>query len=91
MVRDDTLIMTSELVTNAVRYGSGLITVAAETDGRAVCVSVTDGSDEQPRLRPHGVAGEGGRGLTLVAALATTWGVRPLADGEGKAVWFRVG
>jgi hypothetical protein len=31
---------------------------------------------------------EGGRGLALVDALATRWGVD--ADGAGKSVWFEV-
>jgi anti-sigma regulatory factor (Ser/Thr protein kinase) len=94
--RDDAALLTSELVTNAVVHGSGVITVAIERDDDAIAVAVGDYGHDRPvaTLADTGtgvdLAAEGGRGLHLVRALATCWGVRPTRDGVGKVVWFRV-
>jgi anti-sigma regulatory factor (Ser/Thr protein kinase) len=80
--------MTSELVTNAVRYGhaSILLTITATPERLHVEVG-----DENPTMPRSGLApsddGVGGRGLLIVAALSTDWGSRP-SDRRGKAVWF---
>lgn len=90
-VRSDALMLLSEVVTNAVRHGSGSIAVRAEADDAGVEVSVADDAAAEPRLMIQPLDAEGGRGLALVASLSDAWGVRQLPDGKGKAVWFRVG
>ncbi|MGY3681492.1 ATP-binding protein [Streptomyces sp. TE33382] len=88
----DTLeLLASELVTNAVRYGSEpgdslKVTVAAEP-GKCR-VEVHDTRRRPPRLRPASDERVRGRGLHLIEALATRWGVaeRPF----GKIVWVVV-
>ena len=98
--QDDAELLTSELVTNAVVHGSGIITVAIERDEDVIAVAVGDFGEDQPlaevqeALRvaeptPDADA-EGGRGLHLVRALASAWGVRRNRDGVGKVVWFRL-
>ncbi|MFF8387412.1 ATP-binding protein [Streptomyces kanasensis] len=70
-------LVVSELVTNAIRHGRGEVglTVAAGADG--LRIEVSDDNPAPARLRPADEADECGRGLLLVDALATTWGVSP--------------
>ena len=92
---DDAVLLTSELVTNAVVHAGTPVRVTCRLADGAVEVVVRDG--QPSRLVPE-VAGDeeepslertGGRGLLLPAALATAWGV---AYGRSsKAVWFRLG
>jgi serine phosphatase RsbU (regulator of sigma subunit)/anti-sigma regulatory factor (Ser/Thr protein kinase) len=79
-----TELVVSELVTNAVRYGGGPITLRLIRDRVLVC-EVSDPSSTQPRLRRARGTDEGGRGLYLVAQLAEAWGTRYTA--RGKVIW----
>ncbi|MGW9029510.1 SpoIIE family protein phosphatase [Streptomyces sp. NPDC055722] len=74
----------SELITNAVRYGSEPIGVRLIRD-RALIFEVSDGSSTSPRLRRAAVTDEGGRGLFLVAQLTERWGTRYTPT--GKVIW----
>lgn len=74
----------SELITNAVRYGSEPIFVRVIRD-RALIFEVSDGSSTSPRLRRARVTDEGGRGLFLVAQLSERWGTRYTPT--GKVIW----
>ncbi|MFC1413253.1 SpoIIE family protein phosphatase [Streptacidiphilus sp. N1-12] len=74
----------SELVTNAVLYGSGPVTLRLIKDRVLIC-EVADGSDSIPRPRQARALDEGGRGLDLVAQFTDRWGTRP--TGRGKTVW----
>jgi anti-sigma regulatory factor (Ser/Thr protein kinase) len=89
---DDALLLISELVTNAVLHGGPPIVLAIDCDGEGLHVRVRDGSPAEPRRRSADADAEGGRGLTLVELLTTTWGVAPVADqrGPGKEVWFEL-
>src|SRR5436189_2685362 len=90
---DTARLLTSELVTNAVRH-AGLYqgrgpTLGVECEHGRLVIDVRDPSPRRPG-RPGDPAEEvgqqqGGRGLTLVAALSESWGSRP-AVGGGKAV-----
>ncbi|WP_079145764.1 SpoIIE family protein phosphatase [Streptomyces lydicus] len=77
-------LLLSELVTNAIRYGSGPIQVRLLHDRTLTC-EVADTSSTAPHLRRAATTDEGGRGLFLVAQLAQTWGTRYTAD--GKVIW----
>lgn len=80
------VLLTSELVTNAVLHGAGPVRVhVVWSDGR-VRVEVADQSPAWPVVRLVDGDGLGGRGLTLVEGLSSGWGV--LAGGTGKTVWF---
>lgn len=82
---DDVLLVSSELVTNAVR-ATGSVAVQLRIAGPSLYVEVWDGVPGVPEVRPLDGDAEGGRGLRLVEALATRWGVcRPQAG--GKVVW----
>ncbi|MFD4241746.1 SpoIIE family protein phosphatase [Streptomyces sp. NPDC058525] len=77
-------LLLSELVTNAVRYGTGPIRVRLIHDRTLIC-EVFDTSSTAPRMRHAAITDEGGRGLFLVAQLAQAWGTR--YTDEGKVIW----
>ncbi|MFE9171260.1 SpoIIE family protein phosphatase [Streptomyces kebangsaanensis] len=74
----------SELITNAIRYGSEPIHVRL-LHGRNLVCEVSDGSSTSPHLRKAATTDEGGRGLFLVAQLAQRWGTRYTP--RGKVIW----
>ncbi|HEY3437000.1 MAG TPA: ATP-binding protein [Actinotalea sp.] len=84
-------LLTSELVTNAVKYGprGGTIRVRAERDRSTLGVTVTDDGPERPVVRHPAPDELGGRGMGIVQSLACDWGV-DVHEGNGKSVWFRV-
>ncbi|WP_329292851.1 ATP-binding SpoIIE family protein phosphatase [Streptomyces sp. NBC_01455] len=74
----------SELVTNAVRYGTPPLRLQLIKDRTLTC-EVHDGNPLAPRLRHAKTIDEGGRGMFIIAQLAQHWGVRYSLD--GKTVW----
>jgi anti-sigma regulatory factor (Ser/Thr protein kinase) len=79
-----TELILSELVTNAIRYGSAPIHVRLLRDRGLIC-EVSDGSSTSPHLRHAAATDEGGRGLFLVARYAERWGTRYTT--QGKVIW----
>ncbi|MEW1653655.1 SpoIIE family protein phosphatase [Streptomyces sp. NPDC093707] len=79
-----TELVVSELITNAIRYGSPPVAVRLLRDRSLVC-EVADGSNTSPHLRYAASTDEGGRGLFLVAQLTDRWGTRYTA--QGKVIW----
>ncbi|MEU6476445.1 SpoIIE family protein phosphatase [Streptomyces sp. NPDC047017] len=74
----------SELVTNAIRYGSQPVHVRLILDRALIC-EVSDGTSASPHLRYAATTEEGGRGLFLVAQTTDRWGTRYTP--EGKVIW----
>jgi anti-sigma regulatory factor (Ser/Thr protein kinase) len=89
---DNVVLLTSELVTNAVthsksrRRGGAVTVVIAESDD-GVRIEVSDEGSElsAPVVRGEVYASDG-HGLFLVQALADQWGY--VRDGGGTTVWF---
>ena len=82
-------LLTSELVTNAIRYeASGTIMLAITCSCDQLRVDVHDTSRSLPVLVDAPGDAETGRGLMLVATLATEWGF--YRTPAGKAVYFTV-
>ncbi|WP_128377246.1 SpoIIE family protein phosphatase [Streptomyces cavernae] len=79
-----TELIVSELVTNAIRYGSAPIQLRLIRADALIC-EVSDGSSTAPHLRRARVYDEGGRGLLLVAQVAERWGSRQTS--AGKTIW----
>ncbi|WP_333776398.1 SpoIIE family protein phosphatase [Streptomyces sp. IBSBF 3136] len=79
-----TELILSELVTNAIRYGSPPVGVRLLRCRCLIC-EVSDGSGTSPRLRRAATTDEGGRGLFLVAQFAQRWGTRYTP--RGKVIW----
>ncbi|MER5820892.1 SpoIIE family protein phosphatase [Streptomyces mirabilis] len=83
-LEDATKLIVSELVTNAVRHGSGQITLRLIRHQVLTC-EVFDTSACPPRLLSARTHDENGRGLCLVAQLSRRWGFRTVSG--GKVVW----
>jgi ABC-type multidrug transport system ATPase subunit len=79
-----TELILSELITNAIRYASGPITVRLLHTRSLVC-EVADASSTAPHVRYAATTDEGGRGLFLVAHLSERWGTRH--TDRGKIIW----
>ncbi|MEU6965815.1 ATP-binding protein [Streptomyces chrestomyceticus] len=94
---DTALLLTSEVVTNAVnacRSGgcSEPVTLYGEWPGPGTLrVLVHDGAPGLPERRWYGHGATGGRGLYLVGACADDWGVCRHGPDGGKSVWFELG
>lgn len=87
-LQDTLALLATELVANAVRHGDGDIDITVRITSGAVRVEVRDSSAETPSVGSLVSDNEHGRGLALVDALASTWGVEPTLD--GKSVWFEI-
>lgn len=89
---DDAVVLTSELVTNAVVHAGTSATVLCLREEDAVRVEVSDLYPERQLDLPSAPAGmddperEGGRGLLLCSTLANRWGVEYTPT--DKQVWF---
>ncbi|MEU1017883.1 SpoIIE family protein phosphatase [Streptomyces sp. NPDC005898] len=91
---DDAVVLTSELVTNAVVHAGTAADVLCLRSEDAVRIEVSDRYPEreiplqQSAATMGGPDREGGRGLQLCAALATRWGVDYTPT--NKQVWFQL-
>lgn len=90
---EDASLITSELVTNAARFGAIFTLMLRRTLERALVIEVEDSSPEVPAVNNYPLADldredfddNGGRGLFVVQALADAWGHHP--TDKGKIVW----
>ncbi|AEG45583.1 SpoIIE family protein phosphatase [Isoptericola variabilis] len=98
--RRTAMLLTSEVLTNALEHGRAPITVTVEVDDRRLRVGVRDGCTREPELKspePHDLSG---RGVLFLERLASRWGVDKHEDsdavgrhadaGAGKTVWFEI-
>ncbi|WP_432100377.1 SpoIIE family protein phosphatase [Streptomyces sp. WAC 04229] len=83
--RDRVLLLVSELVTNAVRFAGGPITVRMIRAGHGLLCEVGDTGNGRPRLGRGELLDDSGRGLHVVHRLTARWGVR--WTDTGKVVW----
>ena len=81
-------LLTTELVTNALKHGRGDILLGITRDACDLRVEVTDDGPGTPQIGAGGPDELGGRGLMVVEALASTWGVAGAMRPSGKTVWF---
>ena len=84
-VCDDAALLVSELVSNAIQHAGTAMLIELGIAGNTILIAVTDGSTRPARLRTSTPLAEAGRGLLLVDALSTRWGVT--AWPTGKRVW----
>jgi anti-sigma regulatory factor (Ser/Thr protein kinase) len=94
-IADDAELVVSELVTNAIRAAAGIcgpagsppVRLRLTARPRGVQIEVWDASRDMPSPGPSDPGdGLGGRGLVIVAALATRHGAYA-TDGGGKCVF----
>ena len=86
---DGAVLLTSELVTNAVRHARTEVVVTLCDAGVGVRIEVTDDAPGTPVLGRPDVDATSGRGLSLVNHVADSWGV-VRHPGDGKTVWLEV-
>ncbi|MGW2930576.1 ATP-binding protein [Streptomyces sp. NPDC001156] len=87
---DNAVLVTSELVTNAVMHGAGeRIVCRLRTDGHRLHIEVQDENrgGTLPALRSPHPDDQSGRGLVLVDALSSDWWARDAPLGSGRVVW----
>ena len=90
---DDAVLLTSELVTNAVVHAGTRVDVTCRLGGGQVEVVVRDRHParmlpDPPAAADNAAERTSGRGLLLPTALASSWGVTYART--AKAVWFRI-
>jgi anti-sigma regulatory factor (Ser/Thr protein kinase) len=80
-------LLVSELVTNALIHGQGIITLrATDRDGRLLVEVIDEGGGFEREIRARDFDELGGRGLAIVDSQASRWGVH-----EGTThVWFEL-
>jgi anti-sigma regulatory factor (Ser/Thr protein kinase) len=99
-------LLTSELVHNAFSHGRGPVVLSLTHDEEGILVGISDHEERVPTLRAQSPGATEGRGIALVDALATTWGVygsdgsetdeasgdwpSPQERSGGKTVWFHL-
>lgn len=86
---DEVELITSELVTNAIRHGGGVTGVSMRAADHVIRIEVTDAGTGALEVREASATAFSGRGLALVDAMSTDWGVFYLPDG-GKTVWSEI-
>lgn len=88
--RDTAALLTTELVSNAIRHTRDELVITVRLAGGLLRVGVSDSSHRRPQLVQVGSRDTSGRGLHLVEAMADRWGVDPDDRGLGKTVWFEL-
>jgi len=85
---DDVVVLSSEIVTNAITHGRSEARVTiTSADGR-LRLEVSDDNSRHPEPAAEDVDALDGRGLNLIEQLASRWGVQD--DPYGKTVWFEL-
>jgi anti-sigma regulatory factor (Ser/Thr protein kinase) len=87
-MRDAAVAMISELVTNAIRHGGGVREFSVRVSERRLRVEVSDLVSTPPTVLKQSWEAPGGRGMLIVEALASWWGVEQLD--RGKIVAFEL-
>ena len=83
---DDAMLLTTELVSNAVVHAKSAVRVRVVRLTERVRVEVTDFGHGALEFRQPSMDALGGRGLLLVQEMSHSWGTS--ADGNEKVVWF---
>ena len=86
---DSAVLVTSELVTNAVLHARTAVMLRMELAGELIRIEVFDENPRLPVVAPCPPEATSGRGLALISALSSAWGMEH-HDG-GKVVWAEIG
>jgi anti-sigma regulatory factor (Ser/Thr protein kinase) len=92
-VREDVLLLVTELVTNAVRHADGGPECPLQVEllygpGRVAAAVAERGPDQTWHRDPSAGTQSGGWGLFLVDRIADRWGIERAAS--GSRVWFEI-
>ena len=83
---DAAVLVAGELLANARQHGLAPVAVCVSGDGENLRIEVRDGSSRIPVRAARSMSNMTGRGLALVEALASRWGVVRGPE-AGKTVW----
>jgi anti-sigma regulatory factor (Ser/Thr protein kinase) len=87
VLTDIAVLLTSELVTNAIVHAQTEVAVTIRRKERdSVIISVQDGSSIHPRISAHAEDSTTGRGISILDQLAASWEV--IRQGAGKTILF---
>ena len=94
-IQEDTveaaLLLASEVVTNAVIHGDGMVLVALNrVNGASLRVEVSDNGGGMPLIGSQRADAESGRGMAMVELLSSRWGTDLAVGPLGKTVWFEL-
>lgn len=89
-VIEDASLLASELMSNAVKHGAGIVDLKVEAEDGHLHVGVHDASDTAPIVNEAGPDSSGGRGMWIVQSIAHDWGTDVDGDEPGKTVWFEL-
>lgn len=81
-------LIASELITNALVYGEGPVSIGLYHRPGSLVMDVLDGNPCPPLMRCAGAEDESGRGLALVEFFAAKSGWEPVE--RGKRVWAEI-
>jgi anti-sigma regulatory factor (Ser/Thr protein kinase) len=88
----DLELLVSELVTNAIRHGGGLVEVQLQLNASHIRLTVRDRNPDGPVVAHQAgeaeLDAEHGRGLAIVESVSARWGVFRDEATAGKAVWL---
>ncbi|MGH3250798.1 MAG: SpoIIE family protein phosphatase, partial [Trebonia sp.] len=82
---DNSELLVSELVTNAIKYANGEVLLRLILEPDSLVCEVHDSSPALPRVLQVDKDAENGRGLHVVSQVASRWGARRTT--AGKVVW----
>lgn len=87
LIEDASLVVT-ELVANAVEHAHSACQLAVTRSNGGVRIEVQDAGEGTPEPQAPSATAEGGRGLLIIAALSTAWGIEDAP--QGKTVWVEL-
>lgn len=85
---DSVCLLVSELVTNSVIHAHSDVDLVLNLHREMLRVEVIDAADEGVHRRAASDDDQSGRGMALIEAIASSWGIDSLL--EGKSVWFEM-
>lgn len=88
-IRATVELLVSELATNCIRHTDSSFELTVIQLRHEIRVEATDYDAGKPTMRSPKPTDPSGRGLRIVDALATAWGVEH-RSAQGKTVWFTV-
>jgi anti-sigma regulatory factor (Ser/Thr protein kinase) len=83
---DEALLVVTELAANAVLHAGSTYQVRLSSSPGLLRIEVSDDDPGTPEPQPFSSTAESGRGIVLVSAIATSWGIET-NGGAGKVTW----
>jgi len=89
-VIDDASLLATELMSNAVEHGLGVVHLEIAVHDGLLRIGVHDNAVELPVVGDATETSFDGRGIWLVQSIARDWGSDTSGEEPGKTVWFEL-